>query len=100
MDNNVLFINVGRGIIVDEEVFINVFKDWLIRYVYLDVFEKELFSKDNFLYDLDNVIIIVYIIGNDFNNNREVMDIFKKNFEYFFNNYDVIENKVDLDYGY
>ena len=40
MDNNALFINVGRGTIVDEEVLINVLKDQLIRHAYLDVFEK------------------------------------------------------------
>ena len=40
MDNNVLFINVGRGTIVDEEILINVLKDRLIRHAYLDVFEK------------------------------------------------------------
>ncbi|RUN59079.1 hydroxyacid dehydrogenase [Staphylococcus epidermidis] len=100
MDNNALFINVGRGTIVDEEVLINVLKDRLIRHAYLDVFEKEPLSKDNPLYDLDNVTITAHITGNDSNNNREATDIFKKNLEHFLNNYDVIENKVDLDYGY
>ena len=100
MDNNALFINVGRGTIVDEEVLINVLKDRLIRHAYLDVFEKEPLSKDNPLYDLDNVTITAHITGNDSNNNKEATDIFKKNLEHFLNNYDVIENKVDLDYGY
>ena len=40
MDNNALFINVGRGTIVDEEVLINVLKDQLIRHAYLDVLKK------------------------------------------------------------
>lgn len=40
MDNNALFINVGRGTIVDEEVLINVLKDRLIRHAYLDVLKK------------------------------------------------------------
>ena len=62
-------------------------------------FEKEPLSKDNPLYDLDNVTITAHITGND-SNNREATDIFKKNLEHFLNNYDVIENKVDLDYGY
>ncbi|MDU4928455.1 MAG: NAD(P)-dependent oxidoreductase, partial [Staphylococcus epidermidis] len=65
MDNNVLFINVGRGTIVDEEMLINVLKDRLIRHAYLDVFEKEPLSKDNPLYDLDNVTITAHITGND-----------------------------------
>ena len=43
--------------------------------------------------------ITAHITGND-SNNREATDIFKKNLEHFLNNYDVIENKVDLDYGY
>ena len=77
MDNNALFINVGRGTIVDEEVLINVLKDRLIRHAYLDVLKKPL-SKDNPLYDLDNVTITAHITGNDSNNNREATDIFKR----------------------
>ena len=44
--------------------------------------------------------ITAHITGNDYNNNREATDIFKKNLEHFLNNNNVIENKVNLDYGY
>ena len=43
--------------------------------------------------------ITAHITGNDSNNNRSYGH-FQKNLEHFLNNYDVIENKVDLDYGY
>ena len=99
MDNNVLFINVGRGTIVDEEVLINVLKRSINQTCLFRCFENEPLSKDNPLYDLDNDHITAHITGNDSNNNREATDIFKKNLEHFLNNYDVIENKVDLDYS-
>ena len=81
-------------------MLINVLKDRLIRHAYLDVLKKNHLVRTILLYDLDNVTITAHITGNDSNNNREATDIFKKNLEHFLNNYDVIENKVDLDYGY
>ena len=78
MDNNALFINVGRGTIVDEEVLINVLKRSINQTCLFRCFEKEPLSKDNPLYDLDNVTITPHITGNDSNNNREATDIFKR----------------------
>ncbi|MBL7585065.1 NAD(P)-dependent oxidoreductase [Staphylococcus saccharolyticus] len=100
MKDDALFINIGRGTIVDEQVMVNVLKDKLIRHAYLDVFEKEPLSSDNPLYELNNVTITAHITGNDKNINREATNIFERNLEYFLNNKDVIENKVDPNKGY
>ncbi len=37
MKNDALFINVGRGTIVKEEVLVEALKEELIRHAYLDV---------------------------------------------------------------
>lgn len=100
MKDDALFINIGRGTIVDEQVMVNVLKDKLIRHAYLDVFENEPLNSDNSLYELNNVTITAHITGNDKNINREATNIFEKNLEYFLNNKDVIENKVDPNKGY
>lgn len=100
MKDDALFINIGRGTIVDEQVMVNVLKDKLIRHAYLDVFENEPLNSDNSLYELNNVTITAHITGNDKNINREATNIFERNLEYFLNNKDVIENKVDPNKGY
>jgi len=100
MKDDALFINIGRGTIVDEQVMVNVLKDKLIRHAYLDVFENEPLNSDNSLYELNNVTITAHITGNDKSINREATNIFERNLEYFLNNKDVIENKVDPNKGY
>lgn len=39
MKEDTLFINVGRGTIVEEDDLIEILKEKLIRHAYLDVFE-------------------------------------------------------------
>lgn len=100
MKDEALFINIGRGTIVDESIIIEVLRQRIIRYAYLDVFENEPLSSDNPLYDLDNVTITAHITGNDRNINRDVTTIFENNLKYFLNNSEVIENEVDPYRGY
>lgn len=95
-----LFINVGRGTLIEESVLIDVLKNKIIRHAYLDVFEKEPLTPDNELYLLDNVTITAHITGNGIENNREATEIFIENLKHFLNNGDVIENKVNLEQGY
>ncbi|MFI9579265.1 phosphoglycerate dehydrogenase [Staphylococcus capitis] len=100
MKDEALFINIGRGTIVKEELIIEVLRNRLIRHAYLDVFENEPLSSDNPLYDLDNVTITAHITGNDKNINRDVTAIFEKNLTHFLNKNKVIENEVDPNKGY
>lgn len=100
MKDEALFINIGRGTIVDEDLLIEILRNHTIRHAYLDVFEKEPLSSDNPLYDLDNVTITAHITGNDKNINKEVTAIFEKNLKHFLNENEVIENEVDLNKGY
>lgn len=46
MKDSALFINVGRGTIVDEDVLIEVLKREEIRHATLDVFENEPLDSD------------------------------------------------------
>ena len=100
MKNELLFINVGRGSIVKEEVLVEVLKEKIIRHAYLDVFENEPLTADNPLYELENVTITAHITGNGAENKAEVTEIFSKNLESILNNDDLIENVVDPKNGY
>ncbi|MEY8604442.1 phosphoglycerate dehydrogenase [Staphylococcus nepalensis] len=100
MKDTALFINVGRGTIVDENIIANVLKDKLIRHAYLDVFENEPLNPDNQLYNLDNISITAHITGNGIENQEEVTDIFQRNLVYFLNKHELIENVVNPQAGY
>ncbi|HCG74275.1 MULTISPECIES: phosphoglycerate dehydrogenase [Staphylococcus] len=100
MRDDALFINIGRGTVVDESLLIDVLRNQIIRHAYLDVFENEPLASDNPLYDLNNVTITAHITGNDKHINRDVTAIFEKNLKHFLNKNDVIENRVDLNKGY
>jgi len=100
MKGNVLFINVGRGTIVKENILIDALKHNQIRHACLDVFENEPLAPDNGLYHLDNVTITAHITGNGSENKIEVTEIFKKNLESILNKGNLIENEVNPDSGY
>lgn len=100
MDHNCLFINVGRGTVVKEEILIEALKEKLIRHAYLDVFENEPLQPSNDLYQLDNVTITAHITGNGNENKSEVTGIFEKNLKSILNNNELIENVVNPLNGY
>jgi phosphoglycerate dehydrogenase-like enzyme len=54
---DLVFINVGRGPIVDEDEMIAALKDGRLRGVGLDVFTVEPLDKDSELWRLDNVLL-------------------------------------------
>ena len=100
MNDKCLFINVGRGTIVEEKILIKVLNHNLIRHAYLDVFENEPLDANNELYKLDNVTITAHITGNDKNIKSDATKLFERNLNDFLNKNDVIENRVDLYKGY
>ncbi|MEB6171427.1 phosphoglycerate dehydrogenase [Staphylococcus pseudoxylosus] len=100
MKNEALFINVGRGTIVKEEVLVEVLNEKLIRHAYLDVFENEPLTSENPLYELENVTITAHITGNGSENKAEVTEIFIENLTSILNNNKLIENLVDPKSGY
>jgi len=61
MKSSAILINIARGKVVDESALINALKERKIRGVGLDVFEKEPFSEDSPLIDLDNVMLTPHI---------------------------------------
>eukprot|EP00978_Attheya_sp_CCMP212_P007554 scaffold17461_cov53-Attheya_sp.AAC.3 len=54
---NAVFINLGRGPVVDESALIAALKSGKLRGAALDVFEEEPLPQTNELWELDNVLI-------------------------------------------
>ena len=57
LKENAVFINLGRGPVVDEEAMISALKDRKLKGAALDVFTVEPLPEDSELWDLDNVLI-------------------------------------------
>lgn len=97
MKDDSVFINVGRGNIVNEADLIKYIKKF--RGVVLDVFENEPLDKDNELWKFDNIIITPH---NSWVSDRNE----ERNFNMVYNNLkNYIENKplkntVDIYKGY
>lgn len=100
MKDETLFINIGRGSVVDEQLLIEVLKNKIIRHAYLDVFENEPLKPNHELYELENVTITAHITGNDYEAKYDLLDIFKNNLVNFLNKKYLIENEVDAKKGY
>jgi len=52
-----VFLNLGRGLVVDEEAMIKALKSGKLKGAALDVFIEEPLPEDNELWELDNVLI-------------------------------------------
>lgn len=100
MKDTALFINVGRGSIVKNDVILDVLKNNIIRHAYLDVFENEPLTEDSVFYDLNNISITAHISGNNTEFSDVVTETFIENLKSFLNREDVIENRVDTSRGY
>lgn len=60
-NNGLVFINVGRGPIVDEQAMIDALQDGRLKGAGLDVFTTEPLSEDSELWKLDNVLLSPYV---------------------------------------
>ena len=61
MKNTALFVNVGRGPIVDTDALINALKTGEIDYAALDVTDPEPLPADHPLLDVENCLIVPHI---------------------------------------
>lgn len=61
MKNTALFVNVGRGPIVDTDALINALKTGEIDYAALDVTDPEPLPVDHPLLDVENCLIVPHI---------------------------------------
>ncbi|MCU5746244.1 phosphoglycerate dehydrogenase [Staphylococcus sp. SQ8-PEA] len=100
MKETCLFINVGRGTIVNETTLIEALENGSIRHATLDVFENEPLPDDHPFYDMENVSLTAHITGNGLENYTEGTDIFEKNLNHFLNKGELIENEIDPMKGY
>jgi phosphoglycerate dehydrogenase-like enzyme len=94
-----LFINVGRGPIVDQDCMLHALEEGEIGAAGLDVFDEEPLPDDDPLWKLDNVIITPHSgVGGDPADDK-IVEIFAENLRRFLNG-DPLINLIDKSKGY
>ncbi|XP_060574689.1 glyoxylate/hydroxypyruvate reductase A-like [Ruditapes philippinarum] len=92
-----IFINIGRGDIIDEQSLITALKEGWIGGAVLDVFQKEPLPKESPLWSLPGVVITPHIAGATQAN--LVASSFVDNYKLFIEN-KPLKYQVDFQQGY
>lgn len=100
MKSNAIFMNFGRGNLVDENVLIHAIENGEIGYAVLDVFEEEPLVADHPLWTLPNVIVSPHVSSHSSRYVERSLDIFRPNLEKWLNGEKDLENVMDLSRGY
>jgi len=99
MKNNVFFINIARGAIVDENALINNLKIGKVAAAALDVFEEEPLSESSPLWNMDNVIVTPHNSWISELRNERRFNLIYENMKRYVKNQDLI-NVADINKGY
>jgi len=97
MKDDSVFINVGRGNIVNEKDLIKYMKKF--RGVVLDVFENEPLDKENELWKFDNIIITPHNSWVSDKNEERTFNMIYDNLKNYIEN-KPLKNIVDISKGY
>lgn len=103
MKSDALFINVGRGSLIDTDALIRALEERRIAGAILDVLEKEPLAADSPLWKMPNVLITPHISGRGFGHDpateRKIWDICLENLRRYLSGEDII-NEIDFARGY
>ncbi len=83
MPSTAVFVNVGRGELVDQAALTDALRSGRLAGAGLDVFDPEPLPVDDGLWDLPNVIISPHISGASDGTTKRVAEIFLDNLERF-----------------
>jgi phosphoglycerate dehydrogenase-like enzyme len=101
MQPGVIFINIGRGQLVDEDALLAALQDGSIGFAGLDVFRTEPLPSDSPLWGLPNVLINPHSASTSHHENARITDIFLHNLYAFTERrYDDMRNVLDIERMY
>ncbi|WP_337982839.1 D-2-hydroxyacid dehydrogenase [Lysinibacillus sp. C5.1] len=100
MKNDAIFMNFGRGNLVDEKVLIRAIEAGEIGYAVLDVFEEEPLRANNPLWSYSNVIVSPHVSSHSSRYVERSLAIFKPSLTKWLDGDTALENVMDLSRGY
>lgn len=101
MKENAVFINIGRGDLVEEKVLLSALENSEISHAVLDVFENEPLAESHPFWEMENVTVTPHISGISRLYQERGFKIFERNLESYLSdvNEDMV-NTINLDRGY
>lgn len=100
MKSSAIFMNFGRGDLVETDTLVGVLQDKLIEHAVLDVYEIEPLPADSPLWDLNNVTLSPHFSSHSSRYLERSLDIFKPSLEKWLNGERDLENKMNILRGY
>ncbi|MBM6616437.1 D-2-hydroxyacid dehydrogenase [Bacillus suaedaesalsae] len=100
MQETSIFINIGRGDVIQESVLLEVLNEKLIGHAILDVFENEPLAKDHPFWGMDNVTVTPHISSITSRYLPRAFAIFEENLRTFKSGGKTLINQVNVDRGY
>ena len=100
MKESAIFVNIGRGDLVKEDVLIDALDHNQIYHAVLDVFETEPLPKGHPFWKMDNVTVTPHISSITQNYQPRAIDIFSYNLSSYINQEKHYKNLIDVERGY
>lgn len=100
MKKSAVFINIGRGDLVSEEILLKALEEEFISHAYLDVFENEPLKPEHPFWEMKNVTVTPHLSSITKKYQPRGFEIFKHNLHTYINNGNDFINVIDLERGY
>lgn len=100
MKDEAIFMNFGRGNLVETDAIVRAMKEYLIFHAVLDVFEEEPLPVDHPLWEMDNVSISPHCSSHSSRYLERSFEIFKRSLDKWLKGEVDIENKMEILRGY
>ncbi|TMU83630.1 D-2-hydroxyacid dehydrogenase [Bacillus sp. BHET2] len=100
MKETAVFINIGRGDLVEESVILEATEKKLIGHIYLDVFDKEPLPKEHPFWKAEGITVTPHLSSITSEYMPRAFDIFKKNLSTYSENRENFINVIDIERGY
>ncbi|TQS70650.1 D-2-hydroxyacid dehydrogenase [Ornithinibacillus gellani] len=100
MKDHTVFVNIGRGDLVESEVLIQAIKEQEIAHAILDVAEEEPLPHDHPLWEVENITITPHASGVSPKYLDRSLAIFMENLEAYVNGSKQYKNVIETKRGY
>jgi phosphoglycerate dehydrogenase-like enzyme len=99
LPSGAVFINIGRGALVDEAALIDALRSGRLLGAGLDVFQEEPLPPESPLWEMENVIVSPHSASTSGAENSRITDLFCRNLRLFLDGRPLI-NRFDPDRGF
>ncbi len=100
MKSSAMFMNFGRGNLVEEKVLVKALKDGEIDHAVLDVYEVEPLPASSELWNLSNVTLSPHFSSHSSRYVERSLEIFKPSLSMWLEGKTTLPNEIDLNRGY